>query len=146
MEEDYIQIKVFNKTATTRKEVLRWDLLLSDISFTANINGWQWELVLEINKPITDTSYEYGDIIQVNKYWHQAQRTYWPNNLTWDEIEESRESIGNYTTRDTLVTEISPTIYTGYVSKIWIRQTGETESIRLTLLWMASHLTEKASD
>ena len=67
-QESYLQIKVFNRTATVRKEILQGDLLLSEIAFTANINGGQGELVMSLNKSINDTSFALGDVIVVNKY------------------------------------------------------------------------------
>lgn len=111
MVKDYIQIKIRNRDKTVLKETLDTKLLLSEISFSENINGWQGELVLEINKPITDTTYTFWDIVQINKY------------------------------RENLLPDISPTIYTGYVSKIGRIQSNQNKQIiELTLLWMGSLL------
>lgn len=93
------------------KETLDTNLLLSEISFTENLNGWQGELVLEINKPITDSTYSFGDIVQINKFWERLSQ------------------------------DSSPTIYTGYVSRIGRIQSNQNKQIvELTLLGMGSLL------
>lgn len=115
MVKEYIQVKVWNRDKTILKETLDGNLLLSEINFTQNLNGGQGELVLEVKKPITEDLYTFWDIVQINKY---------------SEFNKNRD------------TDVSPTIYTGYVSRIGrIQKENNQQIIELTLLWMASLLT-----
>ena len=68
-----LTVKVYNRTNTTLKETLKGSLLLWDIVFTANVNWWQWELTLQINKPLTTTDYALGDIVKIKRYDEQTK-------------------------------------------------------------------------
>ena len=68
---------------------------------------------MQINKPITDESYDFGDIFEITKYSEFAKEYY-----------DAR-------------------LYTGYVSKIGRKQTNSKEYIEITLLGLASLLSEQ---
>lgn len=68
-------VKVYDRTYTTLKETIKGTLLLWDISFSSNVNGWQGSVTLQINKEITNNDYTLWDIIKVIKYDD--------NNKTW---------------------------------------------------------------
>jgi len=63
-----IIVKVYNRINTILKETIKGDLLLWDITFTANVNWWQWQVTLQINKDITTTDYVLWDIIKIKRY------------------------------------------------------------------------------
>jgi len=63
-----ITVKVYDRTNTTLKETIKGDLLLWDITFTSNVNWWQWNLTLQLNKSITTTDYTLWDIIKIKRY------------------------------------------------------------------------------
>jgi len=71
-----IVVKVYNKTLSTLKETIEWDIILSDVAFSANVNWWQWELSLQLKKPITSTDYNVGDIIKIKKYSEENKSWY----------------------------------------------------------------------
>lgn len=76
-----LTVKIYNRTFTALKETLKWDLILSDISFSANTNWWQWEITLQINKSITTTDYALWDIVKIWKYDEETKQ--WVNLYMW---------------------------------------------------------------
>lgn len=71
-----IVVKVYNKTLATLKETIKGSLILSDISFSSNVNGWQWDLAIQIKKPITNNDYNVWDIIKIKKYTDDNKNGY----------------------------------------------------------------------
>lgn len=66
-------VKVYDSSFTTLKETIKWSLLLWDITFTANKNGWQGNTTFEIAKEITNTDYSLWDIVKVMRYDEQTK-------------------------------------------------------------------------
>lgn len=49
----------------TFKNTLKWSERITDISFTSQINWWQGESTIELNKPLEDTTYSSWDFARV---------------------------------------------------------------------------------
>lgn len=50
-------IKLYSKTDTFIKTIW-YRFIMSEIQFRSAINGWQWELIIDLSLPITDTSFD----------------------------------------------------------------------------------------
>ena len=76
------QVKVYNSINTTLKKTISPKDVLSDISFSMNLNGGLWQQTIELAYSITDTSISLWDIIKItmfndnNKDWVQIYMWY----------------------------------------------------------------------
>lgn len=59
--------------ANVFKKVINPKIIKSGIRFSANINGWLGNFNISINSPITDTSYQIGDIVEVSQFIYGAE-------------------------------------------------------------------------
>ncbi len=91
------QIKVYDRTNTTLKKTISPKDVLSDISFSLNTDGWLWEQVIELAYPITDTTFNFWDIVRVtmynenNKNWIQIYM--WYVTKIWRKQTTTRQTI-----------------------------------------------------
>lgn len=89
------EIKLYNKNLEFKKTLPK-DKIITDINFTAQINGWQWQLNISLNLPITDQSVEKSDIIEVFIFWDLTPE--WLLIYTWSvqQINRKFESWNDY--------------------------------------------------
>ncbi len=71
------QVKVYNNNWTVLIDTIKPKDIISNISFSANINWWQWQLNIEINKDINDTTYNLYNIVRVNEYSDNNKQGRW---------------------------------------------------------------------
>lgn len=71
-------IKVYNKDGTF-KSTINPNVVMNDISFTENVNWWQWQLTLNLALPFEDNSFQGWDLIKVvlyNERYVQGKQIY----------------------------------------------------------------------
>jgi len=62
------QYKVYDKTKATLKSTINPEIIINEIRFTEIINGWQWQLVVKLSLPLTDTTFLQWDILEVSVF------------------------------------------------------------------------------
>lgn len=60
-------IKVYSKE-WIYQTTINPNVIMSDISFTENVNGWQWQLQLNLALGFGDNTFHGGEIIKINLY------------------------------------------------------------------------------
>jgi len=60
----FYQIKVYTKANVYKSTISPKDII-SDISFSQNINAWQWAMTITLNKPLETTDYINWDLIKI---------------------------------------------------------------------------------
>lgn len=75
------QVKIYNRTNTTLKETISPSKMISLISLSANLDGWLWEQVLELNEPINSNKYWYWDIVKITTFNEKDKN--WRTIYTW---------------------------------------------------------------
>ena len=71
-------IKVFNKDWTF-KTTINPNVIMNDISFTENVNWWQWQLTLNLALSFWDRTFQGWDLIKVvlyNERYKQGKQVY----------------------------------------------------------------------
>lgn len=87
------QLKLYNKSKTLKKTI-EPTIIKNRIQFSANINGGLGVLVLNLNLPITDESFEVGDIIEVSFFQDRAEMKIYAGYISEiNRIIDNKESI-----------------------------------------------------
>lgn len=132
-------VKVYDRTNTTLKETIRGDLLTWDVSFSANINWWQWNISIQLNKPLTNNDYTLGDIVKIKKY--EEENKSWVDLYMWYVVKIGRKQDTNksFITLDCLgmasiLTENSSSL--SYDSKtVWELVRWLIDNINIAIWW-----------
>lgn len=70
-------VKTYN-VDWTYKETINPNSILNEISFSASVNWWQWQLTIQTDYAFTDTSYKWWEYVKV--------RLYDENHVDWKQI------------------------------------------------------------
>ena len=73
-------IKVYNKDWTF-KTTVNPNIVMNDISFTENVNWWQWQLALNLALSFNDNSFQGWDLVKVVLY--NERYTQWKQIYFW---------------------------------------------------------------
>lgn len=80
------------------KETINPDSILNEISFSAWLNQWQWQLTIQTNYKFADTSYKWWEYVKVRLY--DEKHVDWKQIYFWyiSRIERKAEESREYTT------------------------------------------------
>lgn len=91
------QIKIYNSANITLIRTISPKDIISDISFTMDINWWHWEQSIELAYKIDDNTISLWDIVKItmfndnNKSWKQIYM--WTITRIWRKQTETRQTI-----------------------------------------------------
>jgi hypothetical protein len=118
------QIKVYDESNTILKKIISNKDVLSDISFSMNLNGWLWNQVIELAYDINDNTVSLWDIIRItmynenNKSWLQIYM--WYVNSIWRRQTTARQTVTlNCLWIASLLTEYNASISYTWTDKVW---------------------------
>jgi hypothetical protein len=63
----YYQYKIYDKSNTLKK-TLSNKSIMSDLSFSENINWWQWEISIDLDFPFSNNDFIQGDLVKIREF------------------------------------------------------------------------------
>lgn len=90
-------VKTYN-VDWTYKETINPDNILNEISFSANVNGWQWQMQIQTDYAFADTSYKWWEYVKV--WLYDENHVEWKQIYYWyiSKIERKADQSREYTT------------------------------------------------
>jgi len=90
-------VKTYN-VDWTYKETINPDNILNEVSFSANVNGWQWQLQIQTDYAFADTSYKWWEYVKV--WLYDENHVEWKQIYYWyiSQIERKADKSREYTT------------------------------------------------
>lgn len=123
------QIKVYDKALNYKSTINPWKIM-SEISFTNTMNGWQWNMTIQLDMDFDDTTYVLSDIARVYIYDDNNNGTLI---YSWFVSKVNRIQTSNRQNIELELIGLSWLLAKYYVS--WVRNEDPSKTIRDFVDW-----------
>lgn len=123
--------KVYDKDWTFKKQI-SGNQIISDITFSSQINWWQGSCTINTSLLFSDTGIIHWDIIKIYRELQDIEINYWNDSWTWSDTDTREDTTGEWTYL----------LYSWYVAQIERKFTATSSLISYKLVGLASVMKE----